>query len=81
MELLAPFVEDCDGSFEVLADITSADCYADGFSGTDSSSVKRAELARSLGLPQDMTAKATLQAINLLGWQGKYLDFVNKSAK
>ena len=59
--------------------LLSSDFYLDGFSGRDNSSARRAELAKHLGLPDDMTAKALLSAINHLSLQDKYREFVNKS--
>lgn len=80
LKLLSPFTEDADteqdGEFEEL---TMADFYLAGFSGTENSSLKRAELAAYLGLPDDMTAKALLSAINLLSLQKEYTGFVNSS--
>lgn len=80
LKLLSPFTEDADteqdGEFEEL---TMADFYLAGFSGTENSSLKRAELAAYLELPDDMTAKALLRAINLLSLQKEYTKFVNSS--
>ena len=41
--------------------------YELGLSGGENSKEKREELAKHLGLPQDMTPNALLEAINLLG--------------
>jgi hypothetical protein len=52
-----------------------ADFYLDGFTGTENSAERRAALAKSLEMPEDMSAKALLSAINLLGMQDSYLAF------
>ena len=63
-ELLLPFAAD---SIERTgAGVTPAEWYADGFSGTDNASGKRVLLARMLNLPETMTGKALLEAVNLL---------------
>ncbi len=46
--------------------ITKNDFYFDGLSGRDNSKEKRTMLAKALSLPDDMTANALLEAINLL---------------
>ena len=78
LRLLAPFTVDGAPENE-CEDITTAEFYLDGFTGRDNSSVLRASLSRYLELPDDMSAKALLSAINLLALQGKYKEFVNKS--
>ena len=78
LRLLAPFT--IDGAPEnECEDITTAEFYLDGFTGRDNSSVLRASLSRYLELPDDMSAKALLSAINLLSLQEKYKEFVNNS--
>ena len=78
LRLLAPFTVDGAPENE-CEDITTAEFYLDGFTGRDNSSALRASLSRYLELPDDMSAKALLGAINLLDLQGKYKEFVNKS--
>ncbi len=46
--------------------VTVADLYRDGLSGGEGSAGKRAMLAARLDLPTDLSAKALLEAINLL---------------
>ena len=75
--VLNPFCEDSVAVGESAQTLTMADFYADGFSGKDNSSSLRAGLARSLSLPEDMTAKALLNAINLLSLYEEYRDYVN----
>ena len=82
LKLLAPFTEGVENEPRKEEKLLStADFYMDGFTGRDNSSERRKELSLYLGLPDDMTAKALLAAINLLGMQEKYLDFVNKSSQ
>ena len=78
LRLLAPFTVDGAPENE-CEDITTAEFYLDGFTGRDNSSVLRASLSRYLELPDDMSAKALLSAINLLSLQEKYKEFVNNS--
>ena len=82
LKLLSPFCESDACSVKNEAkDVATAEFFLDGFTGADNSSHKRAELASFLGLPDDMTAKALLAAINLLSLQEKYREFVNKSSQ
>lgn len=74
-ELLKPFAS---GESRSGAQIDKARFYADGFSGGDNSSEKRAKLARELKLPETLTAKALLEAINLLVTYEEYTDAVLK---
>lgn len=81
LRLLSPFTQDGEDVGEKESvDITTADFYADGFTGTDGSAERRSKLAAYLELPEDMTAKALLAAINLLLLQDKYEEFVNKTS-
>lgn len=48
------------------AEITKADLFDLGLSGTTDSSLRRAALLRHLALPEHMSANAMLQALNLL---------------
>lgn len=52
--------------------ITKGDMYADGLSGGNGSSARRAELARRLGFPADMSANAMLSALNMLYTRSEY---------
>ncbi len=73
--LLAPFVTD-GGRVTLLPEndgkiITKVDFYMDGLTGKDNSSERRLELCRYFELPEDMTAKALIEALNLLvGYDG-----------
>lgn len=51
--------------------LTKLDFFNDGLSGGNDSSKKRAELAKALGFPSDMSANALIEAINLtVGYVG-----------
>ena len=69
-KLLAPFVDD--GGRVALSDgkdakmITKVDFYVDGLTGKDNSSERRRLLCRHFDLPDDMTPKALIEALNLL---------------
>ena len=52
--------------------VTVADLYRDGLSGGEGSAEKRAMLAARLDLPTDLSAKALLEAINLLITRAEY---------
>ncbi len=58
--------------------VTKLDFYEDGLSGAESSSAKRAKLSALLDLPQDMTAKALLEAVNLLISYEEYKSLAQK---
>ncbi len=74
-ELLKPFVGDI---LQKGASITKARFYEDGFSGNKDSSVKRSVLASLLSLPETLTAKALLEAINLLISEEEYIEAVKR---
>ena len=73
--LLAPFVDD-GGRVALSAEnnakmITKVDFYMDGLTGKDNSSERRRVLSRHFELPDDMTPKALIEALNLLvGYEG-----------
>ena len=79
--LLAPFVDD--GGRVALSEanegkvITKVDFYVDGFTGKDNSSERRRALCRYFDLPDDMTAKALLEALNLLVGYEEYKNAVS----
>ncbi len=79
--LLAPFCEDGEAPVVHREELTMAEFFADGFSGRENSSSLRASLARAFSLPEDMTAKALLNAINLLSLYDEYANFVNKNSQ
>ncbi len=55
------------------ADITRADLYENGFSGSDGASEKRKKLARLLNLPENMGKNAFLSALNLMLTKEEFL--------
>lgn len=60
-DMLLPY---SDESFEFVgADITKLDFYMDGLTGKENSRERRNLVARYLGLPEDMTPNAMLEAI------------------
>lgn len=68
--LLAPFTLD-GGRVELSPEkddkmITKVDFFVDGLTGSDNASERRCELCRYFELPEDMTAKALIEALNML---------------
>ena len=79
--LLAPFVDD-GGRVELSAQndgkmITKVDFYLDGLTGKDNSGERRRALCRHFDLPEDMTAKALIEALNLLVGYEEYKNAVS----
>ena len=76
--LLAPFEDK--KAYMALAEnpISKTDFYIDGLSGGENSAQKRAELAKRLGLPRDMTANALLAALKILITYEEYLALVGR---
>ena len=78
---LAPFVLD-GGRVEFLKReggkmITKIDFFVDKFSGCNNATDRRAELARRLDLPTDMTANALREALNMLISYDEYKELVS----
>ena len=71
LNILSPFCDD-NGARVPTEKLTAADFYLDGYTGKADSSLRRAQLAAALGLPQDMSAKALIAAINMLGLYEDY---------
>ena len=63
-KLLLPFA--CTETDPVSAGITTAQWYADGFSGGENASQRRKLLAQALSLPDNLSSGALLEAVNLL---------------
>lgn len=76
-EKLLPF-EDPEWKNPSGANITKTDLYTDGLSGGTDSASRRADLAKKLGLPQDMTANALLEALRILLTYEEYLSLVGR---
>lgn len=74
-DLLAPFAVGGETQ-RASRELTKADFFADGLSGTDASAQKRTRLCRYLHLPDNMSANALLAAINMLGETEKYEEFL-----
>lgn len=74
-ELLMPFSSD---SLNKGANITKLRFYEDGFSGNENSSEMRKKLAKLLSLPETLTSKALLEAINLLVSESDYETAVKR---
>ena len=81
VRLLAPFAEDggrvtfsCE---KAGREITKLDFFEDGLSGSDNAAARRAALCRAFELPEDMTAKALLEALNLLVGYDEYRHVVD----
>ncbi len=70
-ELFRPFESSAEKRNSIP--ITAADLVFDGFSGADNASEKRAELAKRLGLPSNISAKLLVDAINILGGREAYV--------
>lgn len=84
-DLLAPYTVSADASegggepnIRRRGGITKADMYAAGLSGREDSSRKRGELAKRLGFPDDISATAFLEALNLLYSKEEFLDMVSE---
>lgn len=73
--LLLPFSEE---NAPKGACISKIRFYEDGFSGGIDSSVKRNRLAHELSLPETLTSKALLEAINLLITEDEYENAVKR---
>ena len=76
--LLAPFEDKNAYLAQTQNPISKTDFYIDGLSGKENSSQKRAELAKKLNLPCDMTANALLAALKILITYEEYLSLVRR---
>lgn len=74
--VLEPFVirDECEENFDAYREktVTKLDFFNDGLSGKDGASERRARLASHFDLPEDMSANALLQAINLVVGYDEY---------
>lgn len=59
------------------ATITKADMFSMGYTGKPDSSKRRAELLKSLGLPEKMTGSALLDVLNVIMTREEFLALVN----
>lgn len=67
---LAPYDDGGDGAPKMT--LTKADFYSLGLSGKDNSAERRKTLARRLGLPQNISASALIEAINLTATKDEF---------
>ena len=74
-EILLPF---CGEEIKKSCSITNIRFYEDGFSGNQDSSVRRAKLSKLLSLPETLSSKALLEAINLLVSEEEYIEAVKR---
>ena len=64
-------------SADKKATITKADMFSMGYTGKPDSSNRRAELLKSLGLPEKMTGSALLDVLNVIMTRDEFLALVN----
>ena len=76
--VLMPFTE---GVAQRRGDITSFDMFRLGLSGTDNSSFLRDAVLRELMLPDGMSAKAALEALNTVSYKEEIENIVKKLSK
>ena len=69
-ELLLPFSDE--QAERTGAGVSPAEWFKDGFSGTDNASDRRKELAAKLDLPETLSSKALMEAVNLLVSRAQY---------
>ena len=79
--LLAPFEDKSAYIAQAKNELSKTDFYIDGLSGGENSSQKRAELAKKLNLPSDMTANALLAALKILISYEEYLALVGRTTE
>lgn len=76
-QLFSPYI--CgNGTPQVGEKVSKTDFFCDGFSGGKNSKGKRAALSSMLHLPQNLSANALLEAINLITDQNGYRAVVDK---
>ena len=78
LRLLEPFRVDAKDQKERKM-ITKLDFFEHGLAGGENSSALRATVAKRAGLPDDMTAKALLEALNLLYGYEEFLGLLDGS--
>jgi ribonuclease M5 len=79
--LLAPFEDENAYIAQAKNELSKTDFFIDGLSGGENSSQKRAELAKKLNLPSDMTANALLAALKILISYEEYLALVGRTTE
>ncbi len=78
IRLLSPFAEGNTTEKERKM-ITKLDFYEDGLSGRENSSAMRRKICEMLELPNDMTANALLEAVNILISREEYKALIEKT--
>lgn len=71
--IFAPFLSDAPER-PASPPVTKTDLYALGLSGKVDAEKRRAEVAKSLGLPEDLPANALLDAVNILFSRDEFLS-------
>lgn len=74
--LFEPFRSDENPSFRGCRKVTKTDFYEDGLSGGAGSTAKRVSLAKKAGLPDNLSANALLEAINMLYSYDEYKELI-----
>ena len=64
------------GSEKPLRQVSKTDLYSDGLCGGEGSAEKRKTLCRLLGIPDNLSSNALLEAINLLGGYDTYAELI-----
>ena len=80
-EMLYRLFEPFDAENEIYTDcepLERSDFYKDGFSGGENSEEKRRALAIALDLPINLSSKAMIEAVNMLGGKKIYEDAKEK---
>ena len=76
-DLLSPFSSDTPPR-KVGEAVTKLDFFLDGMSGGENSSLRRAKLCSLMELPEDMTAKALLEAVNIFLTREEYKALITE---
>ena len=75
LKLLTPFIDDKDE--KETEPVTSALFWEMGFSGKDDSAERRKVLAKEYSLPDNLSTKALIDAINLCGGKERFLKTIS----
>ena len=78
-DMLLPFENETQFSRATKNPLSKTDLYRDGLSGAENSALRRAELAKKLRLPEDMSANALLEALRILISYEEYLTLVGRN--
>ena len=76
LRLLEPFRVDKEPQ-KPQKTITKLDFFEHGLTGSENSRERRAQICKKAGLPEDMTAKALLEALNLLYGYDGFLELLD----